>query len=95
MFKQHTRLNPNTFHYLCSVVAPSLNKKELPTRETISLETRVAFSVIRLATGNPMQMCGELYGVHKSTASIIVREFCISVRTFEAISYKKTNQRIT
>ena len=80
MFKQHTRLNPNTFHYLCSIVAPPLNKKELPTRETISLETRVALSIVRLATGSTLQMCGELYGVHKSTASRIVREFCIAVR---------------
>ena len=80
MFKQHTRLNPDTFHYLCSIVAPSLNRKELHLRETISLETRVALSLVRLATGNTLQMCGELYGVHKSTASIIVREFCDAVR---------------
>jgi hypothetical protein len=45
LFRQHTRLHRSTFHYLCSIVAPSLARADIHLRESISLETRVAISL--------------------------------------------------
>jgi hypothetical protein len=42
--------------------------------------TRIAISLSRLGTGNGQLLIGDLYGVAKSTVSIIVREFCKAVR---------------
>jgi hypothetical protein len=54
LFRQHTRLHQSTFHYLCSIVAPSLARKDTHLRESISLETRVAISLSRLSIGNTL-----------------------------------------
>jgi hypothetical protein len=59
LFRQHTRLHRSTFHYLCSIVAPSLVREDTCIRKSISLETRVAISLSCLSTGNTLQMCGE------------------------------------
>jgi hypothetical protein len=80
LFRQYTRLYRSTFHYLCSIVAPSLVREDTHLRESISLETRVAISLSRLSTGNTLQMCGEVYGISRSSASIIVREFCVAIK---------------
>ena len=39
-------------------------------------------SLHRLGSGDGLQTIGDLYGVHKSTLSIIVREFCRAVRKY-------------
>jgi hypothetical protein len=82
LFRQHTRLHQSTFHYLCSIVAPSLARKDTHLRESISLETRVAISLSRLSTGNTLQMYGKVYGISRSSASIIVREFCVAIKKY-------------
>jgi len=78
-FKQHTRLLPETFEYLCGVLAPSLIRSDSHMRLAIPVRTRVALSLNRLCSGNSLRGCAETYGIHESTASIIVREFCIAI----------------
>jgi hypothetical protein len=80
LFRQHTRLHRSIFHYLCSIVAPSLAREDTHLRESISLETRVAISLFRLSIGNTLQICGEVYGISRSSTSIIVREFCATIK---------------
>jgi hypothetical protein len=79
LFRQHTRLLPETFEYLCGVLAPSLYRVDTNMRCAIPLKARVALSLCRLCSGNSLRGCAEIYGVHESTASIIVREFCMAV----------------
>ena len=45
----------------------------------IHVRTRVALSLNRLCSGNSLCGCVETYGIHESTASIIVREFCTAI----------------
>jgi hypothetical protein len=78
-FKQHTRLLPETFKYLCDVLAPSLIRADLHMRLAIHVRTQVALSLNRLCSGNSLRWCAETYGIHESTASIIVREFCKAI----------------
>ena len=44
------------------------------------VQDRIAMSLHRLGSGDGLQTIGDLYGVHKSTISIVVREFCRAVR---------------
>ena len=79
LFKQHTRLLPETFDYLCGVLSPTLNRKDTKFRASIPLRNRIALSLNRLSSGNSLRGCAETYGIHESTASIIVREFCAAI----------------
>ena len=49
-------------------------------RDAVSVEKRVAISLVRLGSGNGLQIVGDLFGVAKCTVSRIVREFCSTVR---------------
>ena len=79
LFKQHTRLLPETFDYLCGVLSPSLSRKDTKFRASIPLRNWVALSLNRLSSGNSLRGCAETYGIHESTASIIVRDFCAAI----------------
>ena len=46
------------------------------------VQDRIAMSLHRLGSGDGLQTIGDLYGVHKNTLSIIVREFCKAVRKY-------------
>jgi hypothetical protein len=44
------------------------------------VQDRIAMSLHRLGSGDELKTIGDLYGVHKNTLSILVREFCRAVR---------------
>jgi hypothetical protein len=46
----------------------------------VSVQDRITMSLHRLGSGDRLQTIGDLYGVHKNTLSIVVREFCKAVR---------------
>ena len=79
LFKQHTRLLPETFDYLCGILSSSLSRLDTKYRACIPLRNRVALSLNRLSSGNSLRGCAETYGIHESTASIIVKEFCAAI----------------
>ncbi len=63
---------------------------------TIPLETRVAVALARIGSGIFLQMVGEVYGITKTTISIIVQKFCeVVFRHLKPIVFMKpTNIRI-
>ena len=79
-FRKRMRVDTSTFHYLCTLLGPILKKKDTHFRESISVERKIAITLSRLATGNSLQMIGDLFGVGLSTTSIIVRECCKAIR---------------
>jgi len=80
MFKRRTRVSHRTFHFLCVELGPFLKKNDTKFRNAISVEKRIAISLIRLGSGNGLQIVGDLFGVAKCTVSGIVRQFCSAVR---------------
>jgi hypothetical protein len=60
------------------------------------LETRVAVALARIGSGIFLQMVGEVYGITKTTISIIVQKFCeVVFRHLKPIVFMKpTNIRI-
>jgi hypothetical protein len=71
-----------TFRFLCERLGPYLKKEDTRFRITVPVQERIAMSLHRLGSGDGLQTIGDLYGVHKSTLSIIVREFCRAVRKY-------------
>ena len=69
------RISRNTFFEIVNLVRPSLEKKETHLRKSISIETRVAMAIWRLASGTSYREIGRIFGVAKSTAVSITGEF--------------------
>jgi hypothetical protein len=80
MFQQRTRLGYDTFYSLIKVVGPSLERKNTQVRESILVRTKITMALTQLSSENSLQMCGEVYGIVKNTTSIIMREFCSTIR---------------
>jgi hypothetical protein len=80
MFWLRTRLSFDTLHALIKVVLSSLKQTNTNMRENILVEARVTMVLARLGSENSLQMQGEVYGIVKSMASIIVGEFCVAIR---------------
>jgi hypothetical protein len=49
-------------------------------RKNILVKARVSMALARLGTENSLQMCGEVNGIVKDMASIILRDFCVAIR---------------
>lgn len=86
-FKTRMRMEQATFIFICSSVAPYMQRVDTRMRRAIPLETRVAIAISRLATGHGMQMIADLYEVGLSTSQKIVLEFLGAVKK----SLKKKN----
>ena len=46
----------------------------------ILVETRIAIALGQLESGNTLQMCSKVFRVAKNTTSIMVRNFCTSIK---------------
>ena len=80
LFKQHTRLLLETFDYLCGILSLSLSCLDTKYRASIPLRNQVTLSLNRLSSDNSLRGCAKTYGIHESTPSIIVREFCAAIK---------------
>jgi hypothetical protein len=49
-------------------------------KKSIPMEARIVMAITRLGSGNSSQMCVEVHGIAKSTTSIIMRRFCVTIR---------------
>jgi hypothetical protein len=60
------------------------------------MEVIIVMAFARLGSGNSLQMCGEVYAVAESTTSIIVKEFCVTIRkSFKSLMiFKLTRNKI-
>ena len=59
-----------------------IEKNDTRFRIMVPVQERIVMSLHLLGNGNGLQTKGDLYGVHKNTLSIIVREFCKAVRKY-------------
>jgi hypothetical protein len=69
------RIEQTNFMSICSSVVPYMQRVDTRMRHHISLETRVAIAISRLATGHVMQMIADLYKIGLSTSQKIILEF--------------------
>jgi hypothetical protein len=74
-FKARMRMSRVTFTYICSTLAPLLQKCSMVMGDLIPAESRVAIATSRLATGDCMQSIADKYRVGFSSSQKIVSEF--------------------
>ena len=79
-WKEHFRLSRQTFLKICDLVRPELSRQDTRLRSAIPLEKRVAVALYRLATGDSFGTSALTFGLPKSTANIIKRDFCKVIR---------------
>lgn len=75
LWKQNFRITRPTFEYICDLVRGDLQKNATRMRQPVTVEERVGLSLWRLATGNSYRTCGLQFGLGKSTAKCICKEF--------------------
>ena len=75
-FKGRMRMDISTFEYLCSTLAPDLQRQDTRLRLAIPVQVKVAVSISRFATGNSMQSIADLYKIGLSSSQLAVSQFC-------------------
>ncbi len=73
-------MNRETFNYICSIIAPFMQKIDTRMKNVICLKTQVAIFISRLATWNNMVSITNLNGVGLSITQSIVKEFLDEVK---------------
>ena len=58
LWREHFRVSRDTFEHICGLVGPELVRQNTILRQAISIETRVAVALWRLATGNSYRTVG-------------------------------------
>jgi hypothetical protein len=77
--KNRMRMSRETFNYICSIIAPFMQKINTRMKNVICLKILV-ISICRLATWNNMVSIANLYGVGLSISQPIVNEFSNDVK---------------
>ena len=86
VFKQRFRMTKETFMYVCQQVGPVLFKQDTNRRKAISVETRVAIAITRLASGSSLYIIADRYRVGISTVHAIVLDFCHALKKIVEIA---------
>ena len=76
IFKQRFRMTKETFNFLCQQLAPSILTSDSKWRKAVPVDTKVAIALTRLASGSPLYIVADTFGVGVSTVHKIVLEFC-------------------
>ena len=77
-FKGNFRISRATFTYLCSLLAPHLQRRHF-IRQPLTVEQRVSIALWRLGTNIEYRTIGHLFGVGLATVFCAVRDFCEAV----------------
>nr|XP_047142406.1 uncharacterized protein LOC101236526 [Hydra vulgaris] len=88
-FKEHFRVNRNTFNFPVNELHPHLGKTTTTMREPISVVKRVAVALHYLASCEEYRAVSSLFGIGKSTANLIVHEFINAVNDILLPKYVK------
>jgi hypothetical protein len=81
-FRKRQRVTYTTFRFLCERLGLYLKKEDIRFRVMVPVQEIITMSLHRLGSGDGLQTIGDLYGVHKNTLSIIMREFYRAVRKY-------------
>lgn len=68
-WKENFRVSKKTFDVICAAAYEDLQPKsfQLPCREPLSVEKKVAIALFKLASTSEYRSVGHIFGVHKST----------------------------
>ena len=74
-WKENFWVTRETFHFICTAVAPVIQRQDTILRAATSVEIRIAIGLWRLATRDSYRSCGLMLGIAKSTAIGVCKDF--------------------
>lgn len=74
-------MDVSIFEFLCSSLAPMLQRQDTNMRAAIPVQVKVVVSISRLATSNLMQSIADLYKIGLSSSQLAVSQFCVAVKS--------------
>ena len=79
---ENFRMSNETFDYLCNKLRRYIGRQSTNMRRPISVEHRVAVTLWYLSTGSGFRSVAWLFGISKSSVSIIVRKHATLLLAF-------------
>ena len=74
------RMDVSIFEYLCTTLAPDLQRQDMRLCLAIPVQVKVVVSISRFATGNSMQSIANLYKIGLSSSQLAVSQFCGAIK---------------
>ena len=71
---ENFRMSKSTFLYLCDEIRSTVERQDTILRKAVPTDKRVALTLWFLATGADFRTIAHLFGVSKSTVSVVVRD---------------------
>ena len=71
---ENFRMSRTTFHYLCDELRSMIEKEDTRLRKAVPTDKRVALTLWFFATGADYRTIAHLFGVSKSTISLVVKD---------------------
>ena len=85
-WKQEFRFSKRSFNDILHIVAGDMVQSDTNSRKAITIQKHVAIVLWRLSTGNSFRSTAAVFGVGKSSAVYITKQFCTLMRNEHAIS---------
>ena len=79
VYARFTRMSPERFEDLLTLVGPFIEKKPCRSRSSISEAERLMVTLRYLATGDSQQSLSFLFRIGRSTISNLLRETCEAI----------------
>lgn len=92
-WRKNLRMTKDTFPMVCNELRPHIERTVTTFRQPISVETRVAVTIWKLATNVEYRTIAELFGIGQSTVGEIVLETCEFIAMFLFPRYVRIPQQ--
>ncbi|XP_030530112.2 protein ALP1-like [Rhodamnia argentea] len=79
-FRAAFRMSRATFDMICDELDAAVTKKNTTLREAVPVRQRVAVCIWRLATGEPLRLVSNRFGLGISTCHKLVLEVCAAIK---------------
>jgi hypothetical protein len=96
-FKDNFRLQRSTFSALIYHIGPYIQKKDTILRPSIPVQKRIAVALYALGSTSELRTIGNLFGIGKNTAGLLLHEFCctlVDILFHRFIKFPNTDQEI-
>ncbi|XP_054819282.1 protein ALP1-like [Prosopis cineraria] len=94
-FKKAFRMGKATFDMICEELNPAIAKGDTTLRNAIPVRQRVAVCMWRLATGDPLRLVSQKFGLGISTCHKLILEVCTAIRSVLMLKYLQWPDQVT
>ena len=80
-------MNVATFEYLCSTLAPDLQRCDTSMCLAIPIMVKVVVLISKLATSNSMRGIANLYRIGLYSSQLVVSQFCGAIKKIHQLAF--------